>query len=76
MKRVFIIHGWEGRPEHGWCLWLKKELEKKGFEAYVLAMPNPDAPEVKSWLNALKNLIGKPDENTYKSVFSATPLSL
>jgi predicted alpha/beta hydrolase family esterase len=65
MKRVFIIHGWEGTPKDGWCPWLKKRLEEKGFEVHVPAMPNPDAPEVKSWLNALKNLIGKPDENTY-----------
>ena len=30
MKKVFIIHGWEGYPEEGWFPWLKKELESRG----------------------------------------------
>jgi esterase/lipase len=35
MKKVFIIHGWDGYPEEGWFPWLKKELEKKGFSVFV-----------------------------------------
>ncbi len=65
MKRVFIIHGWEGTPQDGWYPWLKKELEKKGFQAFVPAMPNSDAPEIKSWLATLKKAVGTPDGNTY-----------
>jgi len=65
MKRVFIVHGWEGKPKHGWYPWLKKELEKRGFEVFVPAMPNSDAPEMKSWLATLKKAVGKPDEDTF-----------
>ena len=35
MKRVYIIHGWEGYPEEGWFPWLKKELEDRGFDALL-----------------------------------------
>ncbi len=65
MKRVFIIHGWEGYPEDGWYPWLKKELEKNGFEVFVPAMPNTDEPKIDEWVDSLSNLVGKPDENTY-----------
>ncbi len=65
MKRVFIIHGWDGYPEEGWFPWLKKELEKNGFEVFVPAMPDTDEPKIEKWMASLTNLVGKPDENTY-----------
>ncbi len=65
MKRVFIIHGWGKHPEEGWYPWLKKELEKNGFEVFVPAMPNTDEPKINEWVDFLSNLVGEPDENTY-----------
>ena len=65
MKRVFIIHGWEGFPEEGWFPWLKKEMEAKGFEVKVPAMPNTNEPKIETWVPFLANLVGKPDEETY-----------
>jgi hypothetical protein len=65
MKRVFIIHGWEGSPESDWLPWLKSKLEKKGFKVFVPAMPNPNTPEIKSWLTTLKKAVGTPDKETY-----------
>lgn len=64
-KRVFVIHGWEGNPEEGWFPWLKKELEQKGFEVFVPAMPNTEEPKIEEWVPFLANLVGEPDENTY-----------
>ena len=65
MKRVFIIHGWGATPSSNWHPWLKKELEKNNFKVEVLAMPNADAPEIKSWVEKLKESVGKADEETY-----------
>jgi uncharacterized protein len=64
-KRVYIIHGWEGYPEEGWRPWLKNELEKKGFEVFVPAMPDTKHPKADAWLSHLKKLVGKPDEDCY-----------
>lgn len=64
-KRVFIIHGWEGYSGEGWFPWLKGELEGKGFEVTVPAMPNPADPEIKAWTHHLAQLVGEPDESTY-----------
>ena len=40
MKRVFIIHGWEGHPENAWFPWLKKELEQKRVSQEVIEKIN------------------------------------
>jgi len=64
-KKVFLIHGWEGNPENCWFPWLKTELENRGFSVIVPSMPNPEAPEIKSWVNYLNSVAGETDENTY-----------
>jgi predicted alpha/beta hydrolase family esterase len=64
-KRAFIIHGWEGRPDHGWYTWLRKELEGKGFEAVALAMPDTEKPKMNEWVEHLKETVGEPDKDCY-----------
>lgn len=65
MKRAFLIHGREGYPEEGWMPWLKQELEKKGFEVFVPAMPDTATPTMDKWVPFLAEVVGKPDENCY-----------
>lgn len=43
----------------------KKEIEPQGFEVNVLAMPNPEEPEISSWVSTLSQAVGKPDEETF-----------
>lgn len=65
VKKVFLIHGWEGYPEEGWRPWLKKELEKNGFNVFVPAMPNPKHPKMNAWVKYLTRIVGIPDKNCY-----------
>lgn len=65
MKRVFIIHGWDGKPEHGWTLWLKKELEQKGYIVEAPAMPDTATPTLEKWLQHLAKTVGTPDKDCY-----------
>src|SRR5262249_11524799 len=44
VKKVFLIHGFEGAPNGGWRPWLMGELGKKDIYACALAMPVPEAP--------------------------------
>ncbi len=64
MKRVIIVQQWGGSPESDWYPWLKSELEKRGFEVLVPAMPNPDEPEIESWVKILEEVVGVLDGNT------------
>ncbi|MBU6389274.1 alpha/beta hydrolase [Patescibacteria group bacterium] len=50
MKKVFIIHGFEGSPNGGWRPWLMAELGKADIYACALAMPRPDAPICREWI--------------------------
>lgn len=64
-KHIFLIHGWEGSPEGGWLPWLKKELEAKGVEVIVPAMPNTNHPQMSEWVDHLKQVVGEVDEDCY-----------
>lgn len=46
MKKAYIIHGWEGRPDSNWFPWLKTELESQGFAVEVPQMPNAAHPKM------------------------------
>ncbi len=63
--RVFIIHGWGGKPEEAWFPWLKKKLEAKGISVYVPAMPDTEHPAIDKWVPYLAAQVGWPDTNTY-----------
>lgn len=65
MKRVVIIHCWDGYPEYCWYQQTKKELEAKGFEVSVPAMPETHAPKLSLWLTKLQEVVGEPDEELY-----------
>ncbi len=64
-KRVFLIHGWEGRPDNHWFPWLSLELKARGFEVNALPMPDTDKPKVNKWISTIKDAVHKPNENTF-----------
>jgi len=65
MKRVFIVHRWEGGSQDDWRPWLKSELEQKGFEVTVPDMPDTQTPVIEKWVSHLAEVVGTPDEDTY-----------
>ena len=65
MKRVFIIHGWEGYPEENWFPWLRSELETKGFEVFVPQLPDAENPRIEKWVPVVAKKVGVVDGSTY-----------
>ena len=63
VKRAFLIHGWGGHPDEGWQPWLRQELEKRGWQVAIPAMPDTDHPQCDAWVWHLRETIGKPDED-------------
>lgn len=53
MKKVFIVHGFEGSPNGGWRPWLMSELQKRDIYACALSMPSPDAPVLGEWVGEI-----------------------
>ncbi|HKR81598.1 MAG TPA: alpha/beta fold hydrolase [Candidatus Saccharimonadales bacterium] len=64
-KRVVIVHGYKGKPETNWKPWLKRELEKKGFEVDVPAMPHTKHPVAAEWVAKLADIVDEPNLDTY-----------
>src|SRR3989338_11136955 len=64
-KRVFLIHGWEGKPDNHWFPWLSWERKARGFEVHALSMPHSDNPKVSEWVAAIKDAVGRPTAATY-----------
>lgn len=65
MKRVFIVHGWDGSPQNCWFPWLKNKLEEQGFIVSIPAMPDPKTPEIKRWVSCLSDAVREVDRETY-----------
>jgi uncharacterized protein len=65
IKRVYLIHAWDESPTSCWYPWLKQELEAKGIDVVVPAMPNPAAPNMEAWVSKLQELVPEPDKQTY-----------
>lgn len=54
MKKVYLIHGFEGSPNGGWRPYIMEELEKHNIYAYALSMPSPDNPVLSEWLSEVE----------------------
>ena len=52
-KTIIILHGWGGSSKTDWIPWLKKELEKDGFEVFAPDLPRTLAPRYKEWMSAI-----------------------
>ena len=65
MKRVILVHRWSGGPSDDWRPWLKKELERRGFEVLIPKMPDTEVPVIEKWVRHLAEVVETPDSETY-----------
>ncbi len=63
--RCIIVHGWDFNPSMHWYPWLKRELEKKGYEVIIPEMPNTSEPTITAWVSHLKNTAGTLNAQTH-----------
>lgn len=65
MKRVIIIHGWDGSSHKDWIPWVTEGLKKLGYEIFCPDMPHTKNPTIEDWVPLLSQVVGVPDRNTY-----------
>ena len=58
MKNALILEAWYSKPKNNWYPWLKKELEKKGYEVFV-----PDLPTMQTKLPDMKKQLSFIEKN-------------
>ncbi|MCX6793053.1 MAG: alpha/beta hydrolase [Candidatus Falkowbacteria bacterium] len=64
MKKVFLIHGFEGTPNGGWRPWLMSELDKKNIYCCALPMPSPKDPICSEWIEEIASNVKNNFEDT------------
>lgn len=58
--RFVILHGWENRrPADHWEHWLHHELVARGHEVDYPQLPDPDTPDLATWLGLLDGLVAR-----------------
>lgn len=57
---IVLIHGYLGFPDNCWFPWLRRELEARGHEVIVPAMPNPEFPERLGWQMTIERVVKDP----------------
>jgi predicted alpha/beta hydrolase family esterase len=56
--RFVILHGWENRrPADHWEHWLHDELRARGHDVDYPQLPDPDTPDLDTWLALLDELV-------------------
>ena len=61
----YIVHGYQASPESHWFPWLEQRLTADGQHAvHTIALPDPNAPTLDEWVEAILNEIGRPDSDT------------
>lgn len=61
---AFIFHGTAGYPDENWFPWLKEKLQAKGLEVFVPQFPTPEGQSLEAWLEVLKPLMDKINNET------------
>ncbi|MEU8528709.1 alpha/beta hydrolase [Streptomyces sp. NPDC048629] len=66
MTTFLILHGYENhRPEGHWQHWLAGKLRERGHTVRYPQLPEPDAPVLDDWLDALEEHGQRPDEGGF-----------
>jgi len=64
MKKLFIVHRWEGSPTSDWYQWLAREVSGS-FDVNILEMPNPNEPVIEEWVSFINKNVKNLSENVY-----------
>lgn len=65
MKKVYLIHCWDGTSNDGWYPWIERELKKYNIEVIRFDMPNTANPKIEEWVNTLESKVEELNNNTF-----------
>lgn len=65
MKKVYLVHCWDGTSNDGWYPWIEQELKNYNVEVIRFDMPNTANPTIEEWVSTLNEKVDKLDEETY-----------
>ena len=61
-EEILILHGWQNRrPDGHWQRWLAAELASRGSTVHYPQLPEPDAPVLDDWIDAVDSQLRDTD---------------
>ena len=65
MKKVYIVHCWEGTSNDGWYPWIAEKLSTNNVEVIKFDMPNTENPKIDECIETLNSKVDKLNDETY-----------
>ena len=74
MKKIYMVHCWDGNRDDGWYPWLDENISDENTKVYRFNMPDTNNPKIESWVSFLSEQINELDSDTYFVGHSINPL--
>lgn len=65
MKKIYLVHCWDGTSADGWYPWIAEKLNNDSTQLIKFDMPNTNEPKIEEWINTLDSKVDNLDKNTY-----------
>ena len=53
MKKIYLVHCWDGTSNDGWYPWIVNRLNNDNTEVIKFDMPNTSNPNISEWVSTL-----------------------
>ena len=65
MKKIYLVHCWDGKSSDGWYPWLAEKISDKNVDLIKFDMPNTACPKIDEWVGTLNSKVDFLNDETY-----------
>ncbi len=65
MKKIYLVHCWDGTSSDGWYPWISEKLNNDNIEVIKFDMPNTANPTIEEWVETLNSKVDMLGNKTY-----------
>ena len=65
MKKIYLVHCWDGTSSDGWYPWLEEKINDQSIKLIKFDMPNTANPKIEEWVDYLNSKVDLLNEETY-----------
>ena len=65
MKKIYLVHCWDGTSSDGWYPWLEEKINDQNIKLFKFDMPNTANPKIEEWVDYLNSKVELLNEGTY-----------
>ena len=65
MKKIYLVHCWDGTSSDGWYPWLAEKISDNNVDLIKFDMPNTACPKIDEWVGTLNSKVDLLDDETY-----------